>query len=69
MSFGTRRSDSGFDALGAKPLTGLVTRARTMGVGRPAAVVRAADDVEGTTRVAVDDERLGLVEVMESVGF
>jgi len=69
MSFGTRRSDGGFDALGAKPLAGLVTRARTMGVGRPAAVVRAADGVAGTGRVAVGDERLGDLEVMESVGF
>lgn len=65
MNFGTRRSDDVPVALAAETIAGLVTRAGAMGAGRTAAVV---DGVDGATRVAVDDERLGAVEVMESVG-
>jgi len=65
MNFGTSRSDGLLAALGVETIAGLVTWAGTMGVGRTVAVVLEADGVGGTNRVAVDDERLGVVEVME----
>jgi hypothetical protein len=49
-------------------MLGVVTRAGAMGAVRTAAVVSGADRVDGATRVGVDDERLGVVEVMESEG-
>lgn len=66
MYFGTRRSDGGLVTFGAETTAGLVTRAGTMGVGRAAAAVHEADGVDAVTRVAADDERLGVVEVVES---
>jgi len=39
-----------------------------MGTGRTAEFVIWVDGFDGATRVGVDDERLGVVDVMESVG-
>ncbi len=68
MYFGTRCSDGAIAGLGAATIAGVATRAGAMGAGRTATVVIGADGVERATCVAVDDERLGVVEVMESVG-
>ena len=68
MYIGTRCSDGAIVGVDAVTIAGVVTRAGTMGVGRTVAVVLEADGVGGTNRVAVDDERLGVVDVMESVG-
>jgi hypothetical protein len=65
MYIGTRCSDGAIVGVDAVTIAGVVTRAGTMGVGRTVAVVLEADGVGGTNRVAVDDERLGVVEVME----
>lgn len=68
MNSGTRRNDGVVTTRRGGTTGRLVTWAGTMRLGRTAAVVREGDGVEGAERVAVDDERLGVVEVMESVG-
>ena len=68
MNSGTRRNDGVVTTWRAGRTGGLVTWAGTMRLGRTAGVVREGDGVAGAERVAVDDERLGVVEVMESVG-
>lgn len=74
MNSGTRRNDGVVTTCRAGRTGDLVTWAGTMRLGRTAAVVRGGDGVEGAERgegaerVAADDERLGVVEVMESVG-
>ena len=68
MNSGTRRNDGVVTTCRTGRTGGLVTWAGTMRLGRTAGVVREGDGVEGAERVAVDDERLGVVEVMESVG-
>ncbi len=68
MNIGTRRGDGTLITLGAKAMLGMVTRAGATGAARTAAVVSGADGVDGAACVGVDDERLGVVEVMESEG-
>ena len=81
MYFGTRCSDGVLVTLGAATIAGV---AAGMAAGMPAgmaagiaamgarrtaaAVVIGADGFDGATSVAVDDETLGAVEVMTSVG-
>ncbi len=62
MYLGTRCSDGVLVTLGA------AAGAAAMGARRTAAVVLGADGLDGATSVAVDDETLGAVEVMASVG-
>jgi hypothetical protein len=62
MNFGTRRSDEVFTELGALVIAGL-------GVWVCAAVLgRATDGADGAAPAAVEDEGLGMVELMEAVG-
>ena len=82
MYFGTSRSDEApttlddfnavdnldaVDDFEAETIAGRLTCAGTIRAGR-CAVVLGADGVQGAECVAIDGERLGVVEVMESVG-
>jgi len=72
MYFGTRCSDGVLVTLGAATIAGvaagMAAGAAAMGARRTAAVVLGIDGFDGATSVAVDDETLGAVEVMASVG-
>ena len=68
MYFGTRCSDGVLVTLGAATIAGVAAGAAAMGARRTAAVVLGTDGFDGATRVAVDDETLGAVEVMASRG-
>ena len=62
MNIGTRRSDEVFTELGALVIAGL-------GVWVCAAVLgRVTDGADGAAPAAVEDEGLGMVELMEGVG-
>ena len=68
MYIGTRCSDGVLVTLGAATIAGTAAGAGAMGAGRTAEVVIGVDGFDGATRVGVDDERLGVVDVMESEG-
>jgi len=68
MYFGTRCSDGVLVTLGAARIAGMAAGSGAMGAGRTAEVVIGVDGFDGATRVGVDDERLGVVDVMESEG-
>jgi len=68
MYFGTRCNDGARVVLDAATIAGVATHAGAMGAGRTADVVIAADGFGVATRVAVDDETLGVVVVVESEG-
>lgn len=68
MYFGTRCSDGVLVTLGAATIAGMAAGAGAMGAGVTAEVVIRVEGFDGATRVGVDDERLGFVDVMESEG-
>jgi hypothetical protein len=68
MYFGTRCSGGVLVTLGAATIAGAAAGAGAMGTGRTVEVVIGVDGFDGVTRVGVDDERLEVVDVMESVG-
>ncbi|NMM24287.1 MAG: hypothetical protein HHJ11_12465 [Phycicoccus sp.] len=68
MYIGTRCSDDVLVTPGAATIVGMAAGAGAMGAGRTAEVAIVADGFDDPTRVGVDDERLGVVDVMESEG-
>ena|SRR5665647_1870190 len=68
MNFGTRRSDEVPAARGAVVSAGLRTWAGGVGVDRTAVLVRVVDGLGRAVPVAVEDEGLGVVELMAAVG-
>jgi len=65
MNFGTRRSDEVFTELGALVIAGL---GAWVGWVCAAVLGRATDGADGAAPAAVEDEGLGMVELMEAVG-
>jgi len=69
MNFATRCSDVVLTARRAVASAGFGMRAGEVRVDRAAVLVGVADGVDGAERVAVDEEAVGMAELMRSVGI